>query len=218
MTAPVRSVPVSSAGMTRFLDFLEMIAGQTYPEQPSEPHRSVTGIMLEQILGSACIPKPGRILDVGCGQGPALDFIRERGFHAVGITINDEDLRVCRAKGHEVHKMDQSFLDFPEGSFDLVWARHCVEHSIMPFFTLQGFQRILKPGGFLYLEVPAPDTSCHHERNLNHYSVLPRSAWQALLERSGFMVIWENDFTFNPPSGPDTYYMFFHQKRWSSTP
>jgi SAM-dependent methyltransferase len=212
MTQQERTVPVTPEGMKRFLDFLEMIAGQTYPEAPSEPHRSVTGIMLEQILRSVPFPKPGRILDVGCGQGPALDFIRDRGYHAVGITINDEDLSVCRSKGHEVYKMDQSFLDFPDESFDLVWARHCAEHSIMPFFTLKGFRRILKPGGFLYLEVPAPDTICHHERNANHYSVLTRSTWKSLLERSGFTMTWQDDFSFSVPSGPDMYYMYFCQR------
>jgi SAM-dependent methyltransferase len=211
MATQERVVPVSSQGIDRFLGFLDMIAGETYPEAPAEPHQSVTGIMLEQILGKAPFPKPGRILDVGCGQGPALDFIRDRGYHAVGITINDEDLRVCRENGHEVYKMDQSFLDFPEASFDFVWARHCVEHSVMPFFTLRGFARILKPGGFLYLEVPAPDTCCHHEKNVNHYSVLTRSSWQSLLTRSGFSMIWQDDFSFACPSGQDVYYMFFSQ-------
>lgn len=211
MTSPERIVPVSSEAMERFRDFLDMIAGQTYPEAPSEPHQSVTGIMLDQILRSAPFQKPGRILDVGCGQGPALDLMRERGYHAVGITINEEDLRICREKGHEVHTMDQSFLEFPPGTFDLIWARHCVEHSIMPYFTLHGFQRILKPGGFLYLEVPAPETSCHHEKNVNHYSVLTRSSWQSLLKRCGFESVWEDDFGFVVPSGPDTYYMFFYR-------
>jgi ubiquinone/menaquinone biosynthesis C-methylase UbiE len=107
--------------------------------------------------------------------------------------------------------MEQSFLDFPDGSFDLVWARHCVEHSVMPFFTLRGFRRILKPGGYLYLEVPAPDTTFHHETNPNHYSVLSRSGWQSLLKRSGFAMRWEDDFTFTLPAGPDTYFMFFAQ-------
>lgn len=211
MTTHDRQIPISPAGIERFLDFLEMVAGQTYPEVPTEPHQSITGIMLDQILKSVSFCKPGRILDVGCGQGPALDVIRDRGFHAVGITINDEDLRVCRSKGHEVYKMDQSFLDFPDGSFDLVWARHCVEHSIMPLFTLHGFRRILKPGGFVYLEVPAPDTSCQHEQNENHYSVLTRSSWQSLLARSGFRITWQDDFVFTPPRGPDVYYMFFAQ-------
>lgn len=207
-----QAIPISEASQQRFWDFLEMTAGQTYPEAPSEPHQSVTAIMLDQVLSSCAMSRPGRILDVGCGQGPALDLIRMRGYHAVGITVNDEDIRVCRANGHEVHKMDQSFLEFEPDAFDLVWARHCVEHSVMPFFTLMGFYRVLKGGGFLYLEVPAPDTSCHHETNRNHYSMLTKSGWKSLLERSGFQITWENDFAFQVLSGPDLYYMFVARK------
>jgi len=213
MTGLERSIPIPEDAMDRFYDFLEMTITQTYPEAPSEPHQSVTGIMLEQVLGTCSLPKPGRILDVGCGQGPALDVIRQKGYHAVGITVNDEDLRVCRENGHEVYKMEQSFLTFPPGTFDLVWARHCVEHSVMPFFTLHGFARILHEGGFLYLEVPAPDTVCHHEMNVNHYSVLTKSSWKSLLKRCGFQILWENDFEFTVPSGPDTYFMLVCQKK-----
>ncbi len=212
MADRVRTVPMSTDAIERLRDFLELTVTQTYPEAPSEPHTSVTAIMIDRVLTSCGIPKPGRILDVGCGQGPALDLLRERGYHAVGITINDEDLRVCREHGHEVHKMDQSFLEFSPGEFDLVWARHCVEHSVMPFITLHGFHRVLREGGFLYLEVPAPDTTCHHETNTNHYSTLTRSAWLSLLRRCGFQVMWDNDFVFEVPAGPDMYYMFVCQK------
>lgn len=206
-------LPIPAGGLERFADFLAMTVDQTYPETPSEPHTSVTGIMLDKVLALSGLRSSGRILDVGCGQGPALDVIRDRGYHAVGITVNDEDLRVCREKGHEVYKMEQSFLDFPPSSFDLVWARHCVEHSVMPFFTLYGFATILQEGGFLYLEVPAPDTACHHEMNVNHYSVLTKSSWKSLLQRCGFAILWENDFEFKVPAGPDAYLMFVCQKK-----
>lgn len=212
MNAPLKAVPLSDFSLNRFKVFLGIISGQTYPEAPSEPHQTVTRIMMEQILQSCRIVKPGRILDVGCGQGPALDVMREKGFHAVGITINDEDLRVCREKGHEVYDMDQSFLDFRDGEFDLVWARHCVEHSILPTFTLSGFHRVLKNGGLLYVEVPAPDTVCHHEQNTNHYSVFTKSAWVSLLKRAGFRIAWDNNFDFTLPIGTDTYYMFVCEK------
>lgn len=206
-------LPIPAGGLERFADFLAMTVDQTYPETPSEPHTSVTGIMLDKVLDLCALKKPGRILDVGCGQGPALDVIRDRGYHAVGITVNDEDIRVCREKGHEVYKMEQSFLDFPPGSVDLIWARHCVEHSVMPFFTLFGFAGILREGGFLYLEVPAPDTACHHERNVNHYSILTQSSWVSLLKRCGFAILWENVFEFQVPAGSDAYLMFVCQKR-----
>ena len=40
--------------------------------------------------------------------------------------------------------MDQSFLDFADDYFDFVWCRHCLEHSIFPYFTLQEIYRVIK--------------------------------------------------------------------------
>jgi hypothetical protein len=33
-------------------------------------------------------------------------------------------------------QMDQSFFDFPDATFDPIWARHIVEHGYLPLFTL----------------------------------------------------------------------------------
>jgi SAM-dependent methyltransferase len=169
--------------------------------------------MLDLILPKYNIKKDARILDIGCGQGPALDIFRVRGYRgAVGVTLNDEDVRICTEKGHVVCKMDQSFLEFPDDSFDVVWARHVIEHSIFPFFTLTEFARVLAPCGLLYLEVPAPETSCHHEKNPNHYSVLSRGTWVSLLGRCGFAVRDEGSFVFTTPMGPDEYWGFICSK------
>jgi ubiquinone/menaquinone biosynthesis C-methylase UbiE len=71
-----------------------------------------------------------------------------------------------------VRETDFADLDFDDESFDLVWARHALEHSVVPAFLLSEFHRLTKPGGVLYVEVPAPDTACVHETNPNHHSVL----------------------------------------------
>lgn len=63
---------------------------------------------------------------------------------------------------------DMSFLPVADGSFDAAWCRHVLEHSPFPYFTLSEMHRILRDDGPIYLEVPAPDTACHHERNPNH--------------------------------------------------
>ena len=84
-----------------------------------------------------------------------------------------------------------------------------IEHSIFPLFTLDGFRKVLRPGGMLYLEIPAPETSCHHERNPNHYSVFPKGCWRALLERSGFRIVGDADYSFTVPAGPDIYWGFY---------
>ena len=82
----------------------------------------------------------------------------------------------------------------------------------MPLFTLEGFSTIPKPGGVLYLEAPAPETCFHHERNPNHYSVLPKGCWQALLEQSGFRVLEDVDYSFAVPAGADIYWGFYCRK------
>lgn len=204
---------VTFKGISRLVAFVDKIESETYPETPSFIHSEITGKVLDILLPQYNITQNSRILDIGCGQGPALDVFMDKGyFSAVGITLNDEDIRVCREKGHNVHKMDQSFLEFPEECFDFVWARHVIEHSIFPYFTLSEYGRVLVPGGLLYLEAPAPETSCHHETNPNHYSVLNRGSWNSLLARCGFKVLDEVKFAFTTGMGPDEYWGFICTK------
>jgi SAM-dependent methyltransferase len=204
---------VSFKGISRLVDFIDKIEKDTYPEQPSQGHSHITASMLDAIMPKYTIGHAARILDIGCGQGPALEILRKKGYsNCVGVTLNDEDVRICCENGHDVRKMDQSFLDFPNEAFDFVWARHVIEHSIFPYFTLSEFARVITRGGLLYLEVPAPETSCHHERNPNHYSVLTQSSWTSLLERCGFSIVENADLKFTTGMGPDEYWGFICTK------
>jgi SAM-dependent methyltransferase len=199
--------------MDRLMGFLNCIGKQVYAEKPSELHSHITRKSADELL-KACPLRPGaRILDVGCGQGPALEYFTRKGFFPVGVTQSDEDIEACKRQGFTVARMEQSFLDFEPETFDLVWARHVVEHSIFPLFTLDGFQRVIRDGGYLYLEVPAPDTSCHHEQNPNHYSVLTKSSWLSHLKRTGFEMVLELSYKFDVMTGPDEYWAFCCQKQ-----
>lgn len=192
--------------------FLEKIKKDTYPEPPTEPHLSITTKMFDYFNNKYALSSNSKILDVGCGQGLALDLFTEKGFAPVGITLNDEDLSKCKQKGYEVYEMDQSFLTFRDEDFDFIWCRHCLEHSIFPYFTLSELFRVLKPRGYLYIEVPAPDTSCNHQTNQNHYSVLGKSMWIELIKHAGFYMLDALDISFEVPAGPDTYWAFIQQK------
>jgi SAM-dependent methyltransferase len=203
------AVEKTEGQIRRLTRFIEAMEANVYPEPPSQLHDAITEKALAILFEKCPLKKEARILDVGCGQGPALRLFKERGFDAVGITLSDEDVISCRDQGFAVVKMDQSFLDFPDAAFDLVWARHVAEHSLFPLFTLHEFNRVLKSGGYLYLEVPAPDTSCHHERNLNHYSVLTRSSWQVHLQRLGMKIILSQKYSFTVPAGPDEYWAYY---------
>ncbi|HEX6508017.1 MAG TPA: class I SAM-dependent methyltransferase [Chloroflexota bacterium] len=192
-------------------EFLDKIAGDIYPEPPSEPHVSITDQMIDFLADKYLAPH-SRILDIGCGQGQALLRFASKGHSPLGINLNQVDLATCRQKGLDVLEMDESFLDLPDEEFDLVWCRHCLEHSVFPYFTLDGFYRVLKSQGHLYVEVPAPDTSSRHQTNRNHYSVLGKSMWLDLMARIGFTLAEQLDLTFTIPAGPDMYWAFILQK------
>jgi 2-polyprenyl-3-methyl-5-hydroxy-6-metoxy-1,4-benzoquinol methylase len=203
---------ISAKNMARLVSFIYQIEKDTYPEPPSNVHIDITNKVMDIILAKCLFPQNAKILDVGCGQGPALDILKQRGFCATGIALNDKDIQVCQSKNHVALKMDQSFMDFTDGWFDFVWARHVIEHSIFPYFTLSEFCRVLRPKGIMYMEVPAPETSCHHEANPNHYSVLGHEAWVSLLKRSGFYLLDEPVFNFTTSLGPDVYWGFICMK------
>jgi SAM-dependent methyltransferase len=198
--------------VSRLENFLERIKSETYPEAPTALHSQITQQALSRLWPVMALPAGAHVLDVGCGQGVALEEFKSRGCDAIGITLNAVDAQECRRKGYDAREMDQSFLDFSDGSFDLIWCRHCIEHSVFPFFTLSEFARTLKAGGWLYIEVPTSDTSCNHQKNINHYSVLGKSMWAELIQRSGFRLFDIVDVQFTLDRGPDVYWAFIQQK------
>ena len=202
----------SLADRHRRLDaFLAKLRGDIYPEPPSELHTAISQQMFAELCKHHPPPPGARVLDVGCGQGVALEIFRDAGLDPLGITLGP-DVEACQAKGLNALEMDFAFLDFPDASFDLLWCRHAIEHSVFPFFTLAEMYRVLRPGGVLYLEVPAPDTACRHQTNPNHYSVLGKSMWLELIRRTGFPQARVLDLNFTVAAGPDTYWAFLQQK------
>ena len=199
---------------TRFITFLQNINDQdVYEEKASESHNQIMIAFINQLV--MFLPKGGSVLDVGCGYGFALEEFIKRGFKPVGITIGREDYNVCKEKGLDVEIMDQSFLTFKENMFDLVWCRHCLEHSIMPFFTLSEFYRVSKKNSYLFVEVPLADTCFNHQRNPNHYSVLPKSSWLSLIERAGYKILDSSEPDLRSalnPNDKDRYLAILAQK------
>ena len=199
---------IKPVGIQRFINFLTKIENETYPETPSKIHSDISNTMIDFLVDNISLSPNTKILDVGCGQGVALTKFKEKGFNAIGITLNDTDVKICREKGFEVYKMYQSFLNFPDDSFGLLWARHILEHSIFPYYTLNEYKRVLKKSGILYIEIPASNSDCKHERNINHYSILNRIMWESLFERHNFQIIYKKIFALENQYGKDKYWVF----------
>ena len=200
----------------RLEEFFAFCSRSIYAEPVAEPHITITNEIVSMMFNQGLVSKGAKVLDVGCGTGQALDLFIRGGADAVGITLGADDLQSCRDKGLPVHEMDQNNLDFPDDHFDLVFARHVLEHSPIPLFTLFEYRRVLRRGGWVYVEVPAPDTFAHHEWNVNHYSVFTPSVWLALFHKAGLVCESYQKMDINMPSGADVYYNFFLEKRQES--
>jgi 2-polyprenyl-3-methyl-5-hydroxy-6-metoxy-1,4-benzoquinol methylase len=203
---------LSPSDIKKLEKFFARLKTETYPEPASELHTSITGQMIKYFINGYGLSTSAKILDIGCGQGVALELFTKQGFKPVGITLNEEDLAFCRKNNFEVYEMDQSFLQFNDAEFDFIWCRHVLEHSIFPYFTLSEINRVVKPKAYIYVEVPAPGTSSNHEGNKNHYSVLGKDMWAELMIRSGFEIVEVRELNLTTLLGPDMYWAFILRK------
>jgi cyclopropane-fatty-acyl-phospholipid synthase len=77
---------------------------------------------------------PGRrMLDLGCGWGGLLAYVRERGGVGVGVTLSAAQRASCRRHGLDVHLQDARQLDRERfGMFDAVASLGAFEHFCSP--------------------------------------------------------------------------------------
>jgi SAM-dependent methyltransferase len=173
-----------------------------YDEGESGFHKQLTEEVVKKYIDPLEMPKDAHILDLGCGPGYFLDEMKTRGYtNTVGVTLSPGDIKLCEEKGHTVKKYDLSFLPQSDGytdeSVDFIFLRHALEHSPFPMITLIEYNRVLRQGGMLYIEVPQPDCDRRHELNPNHYSIFGASMLAALLDRAGFTTTVFNNLEFD---------------------
>jgi cyclopropane-fatty-acyl-phospholipid synthase len=119
----------------------------------------------EYVADQIGIEPEKRVLDLGCGWGPLLNFIRSRDAAGVGVTLSSAQAAACRRNGLDVRLQDARQVSRETfGSFDAVASLGAFEHFCSPEDYAAGRQdevyrelfgriaSLLPDGGRLYLQ------------------------------------------------------------------
>ena len=99
--------------------------------------------------------KKGAILDIGCGDGSLLRYMKDLGWQAFGVDFNERSSRYAReVLGLNVFSGRLEEIDYKANFFDVIILFHVLEHLPDPSETLKRVRSLLKKNGFLLIEVP----------------------------------------------------------------
>ena len=148
--------------------------------------RRVYGGMLASLLGQQ---RPRRTLDLGCGMGGFQEILRQLSDEVFACDVDCASLRVCRRRGfNETVAAASHRLPFADASFDLVCLFDVLEHSADDRAVLWEINRLLKPGGMVFLSVPAYQfLYANNDRVAGHYRRYNRRQLLQLFNRSGLV-------------------------------
>jgi 2-polyprenyl-3-methyl-5-hydroxy-6-metoxy-1,4-benzoquinol methylase len=142
--------------------------------------------------------RPGKVLDVGCGDGKFLNRMRNLGWSVDGVDFDGEAIKSAKVKyGLELRHGSLESVGFPDHSIEALTMSHSIEHVPDPVAVLQEARRIVKPGGRIVVSTPNAD-SLGHERFADcwlgldpprHLHVFTLGALQACGERAGLRTL-----------------------------
>lgn len=114
-------------------------------------------ITLTLISRLALEQRPARVLDAGCGTGAAMEYLAAFGT-VTGCDLSPLALPFCRQRGlARLSQATITHLPFDDGCFDLVTSFDVLYHQAVEDCgrALAEFRRVLRPGGHLFLRLPA---------------------------------------------------------------
>jgi len=135
-----------------------------------------------------------RMLIIGPGCGAEIITAKQLGYEATGIGFMGERWKgETEKRGGTFQTMDMCDLRFPNGSFDVVYSCHSLEHTAHPWLACIEMWAVLRDGGRACIQMPDPTTE---KIGNHHWFVLPKEIWTRMFELCGFKIIKATNILF----------------------
>lgn len=178
--------------LKRFYNNLTGFKIEPLDKSPIEYDKSLERLkVIENLL------EKGRILDVGSGGSNFLSIAKSRGWDTYSTDIRKEVLKLLKRQG--IKTIDERKV--PDKFFSAITLAQVLEHISDPMKKLKFFNRILRDGGVIVIEVPNIESlgarffrdKWYFIKNPEHLSYFSSKTLKNFLEKAGFCVI-KTDF------------------------
>jgi SAM-dependent methyltransferase len=115
----------------------------------------------------------GRLLDVGCGNGAFLQFMKSLGWEVQGIEPDLRAARIALDGGLQVTTTTIEEANLPDGHFDAICLSHVMEHFRAPHLAVERMAKALKMGGAMVSISPNPQGWLRRYFGRNWYALDP---------------------------------------------
>ncbi len=126
------------------------------------------------IVSHLDLPSTGRVLEVGSGYGRLLELFHNRGWNVDGIEPSRDCMEYTtqRFRGKRARIFQGTLEEYESGGakYDLLVLSHVFEHFVAPENVLRRLESLLRPGGFIFFELPNADNPHYRQ---TEYSLIP---------------------------------------------
>lgn len=124
------------------------------PQGPLQTLHEINPVRLEFIENITSLNQKN-VLDLGCGGGILTEAMALKGANCTGVDAEHELIRMAAAHAKEKHlKIDYlatAVEDYDSEGFDIICCMEMLEHVDEPALIIEHCNRLLKPGGYLFL-------------------------------------------------------------------
>jgi len=195
----------------RASDVRRLMAGGEDAEREREWLHSSLYADILSVLEQQSSLNSKRLLDVGCGTGELISFMKLYGWEVIGLEPSSEAAAIAKSKGLEVYSLStEEFLarySQYSSTFAAITLLHVLEHVPSPVKLLKLVRKLLVREGVVVIQVPNDFTELqliaqqHLQKEPwwiaipDHINYFDFQSLHSFLQRLGFEVIYsQGDF------------------------